>query len=167
MTAPANLKMLSLPAQGWLSLYPYTADLICLDGARPLGRNPIPELLSSVSTPLVTQKWAYALQNHPDQAYVNYILEGLEHGFRKGFNRNSRLNSAKSNMQSAILHPKVITEYLQKEIKLGRMIGPISEKSTVGSLLHINRFGVIPKGHNTAWKVVIDYRPILSCRPQC
>ena len=135
--APANFKIHSIPFTGWLSLYPYTADLICLDGARPMKESPIPEILLSISTPLVTHRWAHALHNHPDRAFVRYILEGLEHGFRIGFDkRNTRLRSARANTQSALLHPTVVTEYLQKEISLGRMIGPISEESFLFSFAH-------------------------------
>ena len=79
-----------------------------------------PEL--TVQTPLVVAEWEEALKQHPDRAYVNYISQGLKFGYR--YNRRAPLVSARANMQSADLHPEVITEYLQKEITLGRMTGP-------------------------------------------
>ena len=111
-----------------------------------------------MTTPLIIEEWTRALHHrHPDQAFAEYILNGLKHGFRIGFNRKSRLSSASANMQSAMLHPQVITEYLQKEISLERMIGPIPQGAAISSLLHINRFGVIPKGHNTGkWRLITD-----------
>ena len=57
-------------------------------------------------------------------------------------------------MQSAMLHSQ---EYLQKEISLERMIGPIPQGAAISSLMHINRFGVIPKSHNTGkWRLITD-----------
>ncbi len=48
-------------------------------------------------------------------------------------------------MESANQHLQVISEYLRKEIERGRMLGP----GRALPPLHINRFGVIPDGHNT------------------
>ena len=48
--------------------------------------------------------------------------------------------------------------YLEKECSLGRMHGPFPE-SSLPSLPphHINRFGAIPKGHNTVkWRLITD-----------
>ena len=61
-------------------------------------------------------------------------------------------------MQSALEHPQIIQDYLDKECSLGRMLGPFSV-TEMGRLppCHINRFGVIPKGHNTGkWRLITD-----------
>ena len=52
------------------------------------------------------------------------------------------------NMGSAREHPEVVSEYLAKELALGRMLGQFPKSASVAAV-HINRFGVIPKGHNT------------------
>ena len=109
-----------------------------------------------VSTPLVLEAWRQALSSHPDQAFARYICEGLRSGFRIGFDYGSPLKPATANMQSALLHPGVISEYLQKELTLGRMLGPFGNREALPHL-HINRFGVIPKGHNTGkWRLITD-----------
>ena len=61
-------------------------------------------------------------------------------------------------MLSAKQHPEVVTSYLQTEISLGRMLGPFTDKIIRDfPPLHINRFGVIPKGHNTGkWRLITD-----------
>ena len=101
-------------------------------------------------------EWANTLQTHPDKAFRRYIIDGLSYGFRIGFNRCTSLSAAASNMHSARLHPEVITHYLQKEMSLGRMLGPFPISFTAPEL-HVNRFGVIPKGHNTGkWRVITD-----------
>ena len=59
-------------------------------------------------------------------------------------------------MLSAMQHPEQIDEYLEKELRLGRMLGPFRD---LGGLppVHISRFGVIPKGHNTGkWRLITD-----------
>ena len=59
-------------------------------------------------------------------------------------------------MGSAREHPSVVTEYLAKELSLCRMLGPFNPESQTPPV-HINRFGVIPKGHNTGkWRLVTD-----------
>ena len=69
-------------------------------------------------------------------------------------------------MLSACMHPDVIQAYLDKECAAGRMLGPFSAPA-LGGLppLHVNRFGVIQKGHNTGkWRLITDlsYPPGLS-----
>ena len=56
---------------------------------------------------------------HPDQSFVTYVLDGLQNGFRVGFNPASvSLKSATQNMPSASLQPSVIDDYLLTELAL-------------------------------------------------
>ena len=157
MTAPANCKRLhSHPNTGWDLLYEHTTDLLCLDSYRPVHPIQIPSVICEVNTPLDIQEWSRALHTHPDRAFVRYIVAGLSNGFRIGCRRDVRLRSAKANMPSAINHPQVIDDYLQGEITKGRMLGPFPP-TFFASELQINRFGVIPKGHNTGkWRLITD-----------
>ena len=144
----------------WTQLYPYTADLLCLDFCRQpaAAAAPMGYLIRTISTPLSVQEWSKALAMHPDQAFTRYIHRGLCFGFRIGFDRSSKLKSADTNMHSAFEHQQVVTEYLQKELSMGRMLGPFDE-ATCSALpqLQVNRFGVIPKGHNTGkWRLITD-----------
>ena len=62
---------------------------------------------------------------------------------------------AKNNMQSALHHPSVVEDYLQKEVALGRVIGPIPPSRVPN--VQINRFGVIPKNHQPdKWRLIVD-----------
>ena len=57
-------------------------------------------------------------------------------------------------MPSAIQHPTVVTNYLREELSCRRMLGPFHSLHGLPPL-HINRFGVIPKGHNTGkWRLI-------------
>ena len=137
---------------GWSTLYKHTSELLCLNFSRPSGEHHC-QALTAVSTPLSLPAWEKALSSHPDH---RYICQGLRWGFRIGFQYGFPLKSAHSNMESADQHPEIISEYLHKECSLGRMLGPFSESSQLPTL-HINRFGVIPKGHNTGkFRLITD-----------
>lgn len=133
-----------LYSTGWESLYPYTTDLLCLDFCHTQNAH-APQEFTQVSTPLIQEAWARALQAHPDQAFTRYTINGLRQGFRVGFNRSSALRSAMANKESAYQHPKVIKNYLDKNNTLGRLPGHFPPTLHIPEL-HINGFGVIPKG---------------------
>ena len=136
-------------------MYRYTTDLLCLDFCRRTGATQAREL-ELVSTPLVVEAWARALSQHPDRAFARYVCTGLQFGFRIGFTNTIKLKSATANMGSAREHPSVVSEYLAKELSLGRMLGPFNQSAQLPPL-HISRFGVIPKGHNTGrWRLITD-----------
>ena len=139
---------------GWLDLYPYTADLMTLDFHHPIVPHAIEEL-TSVTTHLAVESWEAALMSHPDRAYVGYIIRGLREGFRIGFQRGAPLRSASANMPSSRLRPSVITDYLAGELGKNRMIGPLPMSWRL--LLHINRFRLIPKGHDSGkFRLITD-----------
>ena len=84
-----------------------------------------------------------------------YVFEGLRNGFHLGFNYSTSLKSATGNMASALLNPQVIDNYLQSEVQTGRVAGPFSQPPF--SVLHVSRFGVIPKRHQPGkWRLILD-----------
>lgn len=52
----------------------------------------------SVVSPLNMSKITLDLAGNPDQQAVAYVLEGLQHSFRLGFQPASRLKAAKKNI---------------------------------------------------------------------
>ena len=55
-------------------------------------------------------------------------------------------------MPSTRKQASVAEDYLTKERAAGRLIGPL-----VAPSLHVNRFGVIPKGHSLGkWRLITD-----------
>ena len=141
----------------WESMYPYTADLMCLDFCHPLQSHNC-RALQRVTTSLDPTAWEMAQHKHPDRAYLHLLTAGIREGFRIGFNWQSPLKSALSNMQSAQEHLDVIDTYLEKECSLGRMLGPFRREELANlTKYHINRFRVIPKGHDTGkWRLITD-----------
>ena len=139
--------------------YRYTNHLQQLDACRPKtarSHERVPQL-GSINSPLSARllEWQSRLQCHPDQSFANYILQGIEQGFRVGFDYSHLLCSAKRNMPSALEHPEVVERYLGEECSARRILGPF-RKGDIPDL-HINRFGVIPKGKGTGkWRLITD-----------
>lgn len=75
--------------------------------------------LQAIATPLIGHRWVATLQDHPDRAFARYICQGINEGFRIGFNRTHPLQPASSNMQSVEEHPEIVTEYIDNELSLG------------------------------------------------
>ena len=66
-----------------------------------------------------------------------------------------RLKSATANMFSSFEHPNIVQGYVSEQLKLGRMLGSLDP--ICHSTVHINRFGVIPKGYATGkWRLITD-----------
>lgn len=88
-------------------------------------------------------------------AILTYVIEGLCHGFKLGFQASHRLRPAKKNKPSALQYQKVVDEYLANEVALGRVAGPFISPQLPH--LHISSFGVIPKrGQPGKWRLIID-----------
>ncbi|XP_028417558.1 uncharacterized protein LOC114541971 [Dendronephthya gigantea] len=110
---------------------------------------PLPEsrilfpLVSRVS-PLQYVEFHRELINHPNQAMVRYVLDGIAHGFPSGFDPSLvSLRPSHRNMKSALQHPDVIDKYLANEISHGRVVGPFASPPFPN--LQCSPFWVIPK----------------------
>ena len=93
------------------------------------------------------------LQYHPDREYAQFIVEGIQGGFRIGFDYGTNLCADNpQNMVSAKQHPQPIQEYLAY-LAAGRIIGPLA----LGINVQISRLGVIPKPHQLGkWQLITD-----------
>lgn len=96
------------------------------------------------------------LLSYPQRGMAHFFLQGLNEGFRIGCTSTaSELKPARRNLQSALLHPEVVRDYLSEEIRIGRVIGPFSRNMVPSP--HISRFGVIPKSSQPdKWRLIID-----------
>ena len=95
------------------------------------------------------------LNDHPDVQFKNYILSGIAHGFRIGFDyRNASLRPARKNMSSAYDHPDQVDSYLRNEISQGRIV---SLPPPNLPRFQLSAFGVIPKKHKPdKWRLIVD-----------
>ena len=69
--------------------------------------------------------WQYALRNHPDREFGNYIVEGISSGFWVNFQGTVRVRKpTMKNMRSAFQCERNIDEFLAAEYEAGRILGP-------------------------------------------
>ena len=134
----------------------YTPDLVALDGCRPRGEAGQHPTAMRITTPLNARAWRAALSSHPDTRFATYIINGMSDGFRVGFAHPHPLRSATRNCPSADAHPQVVTSYIEREVSLGRFLGPFSH-TDAPPCTHLSKFAVIPKGHTPGkWRLITD-----------
>ena len=115
--------------------------------------------LGGIRSPLLPclRAWQAKLRMLPDQQLACYVLRGLQEGFRVGFRRQCALTSASRNLPLAYQQSQIVGEYLQQELAAGRMLGPLPAILPDGQRVHINRVGVVPKGHTPGkWRMITD-----------
>ena len=126
---------------------------MCMDDLRKMSQlglqtdRVFPACMNRIATLLQWQAWAMELRCHPDREYVEFVVDGIHHGFWISYNHSAHsCISAPRNMVSAGQHPQPIQQYLEKEWEAGRIIGPlVADSLKVG--IYISHFGVIPKPH--------------------
>ena len=102
------------------------------------------------------EKLASFLSSHPDRAFTSYILEGLTHGFRIGFDRCNPLpHSCPLNHPSALANKTNVDEKIAAELAAGRLYGPLPEN--LASQVHISPMGLVPKPHQlNKFHLIVD-----------
>ena len=115
----------------------------------------------SAVTPLQAQQFSWELRLHPHWQKVDFVLDGIRHGFRLGFCHTQRLKPAKTNKPSADQNPSVIDEYLAHEVSRGRVAGPFEFPPLPN--LQVSSFSVIPKrGQAGKWHLIVDLSSPIS-----
>ena len=137
----------------WDHKYVYYDDLLALDSCRELLGTGAVVISRDILTPLIWQSWAQELVGHPDQAFTNFILSGISNGFRIGFGRHQSLELAGRNLHCP--RPSLVSEYLSREVQLGRMW-----KLPFGVFpkgIHLSPIGLIPKKNKPGkWRLIVD-----------
>lgn len=130
-------------------------QLTGLDSCRPLTKSVMSAAMMHLETPVKLPVWEAALAQHPDQRFAQYILHGLEHGFRIGFQHGKApLQQAGYNLQCP--EPSIVSEYLSNELKLNRVI-KLTKTEARQMKIHISPFGLIPKKNKPGkWRLIID-----------
>ncbi len=100
--------------------------------------------------------WETELADHPDQAFAGYVVDGIKTGFRVGYDHSKNLSCCGTNMVSALQHPEVVSNYLEQEVLLNRML-VVSPSQLPSIQCHISPFGVIPKRAKPGkWRLIVD-----------
>ena len=115
---------------------------------------PLPPPLPGTLPPL--SAWHSFLAAHPDKDYVNYIRDGLAHGFRIGFNNlGTLLRLSPKNHKSVVDNPQAVASFINTKCAAGRVNGPFQIKHMPG--IHISSLGIICKQHQLGkWRLIVD-----------
>ena len=92
------------------------------------------------------------LSDHPNQPLVEYILDGLTHGFDIGF-KGKFSETRPNNNKSAAEYSAAVSKAIQKEVDRGHTAGPFDEPPFES--LHCSPIGAIPKKDGTV-RLVMD-----------
>ena len=127
--------------------YRYTEDLKKLVQNSGAGPSVI-DSCQSIMTPLCLPAWTHELSQFPDRWLAGFILNGIHKGFPIGVDTKTiTLKSAQHN------HPHVIDSYLENEVSLQRMVGPLPASAHI----HISPMSIIPKPRQPGkWRLIID-----------
>ena len=107
-------------------------------GLHPPGPLPIG---TKLPTPVNADKLEFYLQGYP-QDKIQYLVNGFRFGFPLGF-KGERTGQNCKNSKSAMLHPDIVSQKLQKEIAAGRIAGPFDSKPFQN--IHLSPLGLVPK----------------------
>ena len=136
--------------------YVYSKQLRALEELSSERPSLLPQEACIIQTPLKLEAWQELLGEHPDKWFADYILQGIEQGFRIGFH-GSQDNLRSKNMVSAREHPVVVAKYLGDEVcqKRVALMGPLEKAGELG--IHCSPFGVIPKKIKiNKWRLILD-----------
>ena len=78
-------------------------------------------------TPVNPEHLTKLLQGHSNQQLVNEVVNGFRHGFSLKYN-GPHEGRVHCNLKSAFQFPKQLQQCLDKEVSLGRMLGPFQSK---------------------------------------
>lgn len=111
-----------------------------LEGPRPLGED------RKIRTPLCRSSFERELANHPDKAWVSWLLDVITNGVQIQFSYVAR------NLVSALQHPVAVEEELRLEMEAGRVHGPFLGPPLPN--FRTSGLGVVPK-KNGKWRVIL------------
>ena len=105
-------------AAGSSSITCQLAELFACSNLR-LDGSPWLQLPESPGTTINIPFWEQELVSHMDKQFVEYILRGLQAGFRIGFQASTcKLHLTLDNLVSAATHPQVVSSYTAGEVEL-------------------------------------------------
>ena len=89
--------------------YVYSTDFQFLSGR--VAPNSAPLVLLGIVTPLSLDAWKNNLRSHPDRDFVQYLLSGIQEGFKFGFDYSHfTCGKGRCNMLSATKNAAVVKD---------------------------------------------------------
>ncbi|XP_053161001.1 uncharacterized protein LOC128349104 [Hemicordylus capensis] len=99
-------------------------------------------LLEKGPSPIRIRVLEHFLREYPLKAQARYLREGFQYGFRIPY-MGPRIHSMAPNLRSVVGMEEVVLRKINKEIALGRVLGPFRELPLPD--LRISPLGVVPK----------------------
>lgn len=94
--------------------YIYSKQLRALEELSSEQPSSLPQVVMVVQTPLKLEVRQRLPKEHSDKWFADYILRGIEQGFRIGYHGSQNdLRSRRKNMVSVREHPVVVAKYLE------------------------------------------------------
>jgi hypothetical protein len=122
--------------------YPYTGDLLEL-ASMSIPTVEVPPW-QRYHTPMRTEKLAPFMARNPDVRYATYILDGLNYGFRIGYDpRVAELHTRGVNHPPALAKMEVVDERIRDELAASRLLEPLPPD--LAPLVHVSPMGLVPK----------------------
>ena len=84
-----------------------------------------------------------ALENYPDKVLSRRLADGFQFGFKVGYSGERRPRVCK-NSKTATARPTIVKEMIQKEVDLGRYVGPFDHPPIPN--LTCSPIALVPKG---------------------
>ncbi len=100
----------------------------------------------SITTPFDIQQWFDLLSQHPDQVYVNSLINGLKYGVNICYTGDRSVTFTASNSSDSKIYSKFVTEQLIDDCRLNRRAGPF--KSSPFTSFKSSPLNVISKSRN-------------------
>ena len=126
--------------------YPYTSELLALEGLQVPGSTPQPRSFAPA------HQWAPYLNSHPDKLYARFLDRGLTYGFRIGFDRSKPLKPARQNLPSVKANSSAVNRYIEDEVALGKL-----RHTPQSSVSHISPIGILPKRNQPGkYRLIVD-----------
>jgi hypothetical protein len=94
------------------------------------------------------------LANHPNQEFVQDLIQGLKHGFLTGVSDPPKITHECRNLLSARKNPKVTSELLQKELDNGYLIGPFQDPPFHS--YRVSPLGLAERKFSTKKRLIVD-----------
>lgn len=106
------------------------------------------------TTPINIGNLADQLAEHPDQQFVQFLIQGLTYGFDTGFVETPQSPLICKNLQSALQDPLAVTELILKETDKGFLQGPFNNIPFAS--FRINPVGLATHKYSLKKRLIVD-----------
>ena len=94
------------------------------------------------------------LEDHPDRELVKYLLDGYTNGFHLGVTRFPESRPPCPNPREARRNPDIVLELINKEIKMGHILGPFDHPPFEHMVY--SPINIVPKSNTNKWRLIHD-----------